>query len=318
MLPPASCFRGFGARSDWAYGLGARRVGDLGAESQDITLERMNLREQVFAVDVFGVFRAGDLEVRWRQEQRAASPALDAMVAEAWARCVRQAKQDGAVLFNGPMARVLRYRVEDARLAIEVGPTDYAQWMGTNYCNWRRGDEFGWDLYSNPLGTTATLITADGWLLYGRRSRKVACHPGYVHTFGGCLEPAERRADGTFDVFEGVRRELNEELAIEPADIADMVCLGLIHDTTVRQPELIFDAHLRLRRPEVEERFGADGPHQEHDAIVALADEPASAVPFLRSAQPIAPIAVGAICLHGRRCFGEAWYRDGVRAITQF
>jgi len=127
------------------------------------------------------------------------------------------------------------------------------------------------------------------------------------------VEPGERRVDGTFDVFESVRRELNEELAIEPADIADMVCLGLIHDTTIRQPELIFDVYLRLSRSQVEMRFGSDGPRQEHDAIVALADEPASAVPFIRSAPLIAPIAVGAICLHGRRCFGEAWYHEGVR-----
>ena len=271
--------------------------------------------QSVFGVAAFGAFGPGQLEVLWRDEPRPAHAALDAMVARTWEACRRQAQQDGALLFNGQLARYLRHRVEAGRLVIEVGPTDYADWMGTNFCNWQRGEEFGWDLYSNPIGTTATLITSDGWLLYGRRSRRVACLAGYIHTFGGCLEPGERRPDGTFDAFASVLRELKEELDLAPADVTRMVCLGLILDTTIRQPEMIFDAYVRLSRSEIEARFRIDDPEQEHEAIVALRDEPAAAVPFIRSADRIAPVAVGAICLHGRRCFGEEWYAETLRIL---
>lgn len=269
----------------------------------------------VFAVDVSGLFGPGRLDLLWRDEHRPPHAALDTMIAETWDRCRREAEETGVLLFNGPLVRLLRHRVIDGRLIMEVGPTDYAEWMGTNFCNWPRGDEFGWDLFSNPIGTTATLITRDGWLLYGRRSRRVACHAGYVHTFGGGLEPGERRADGTFDVFECVCRELKEELHLDAADIASMDCVGLIHDTTIRQPELIFDAHVGLSRAEIEARFRPDDPDQEHTSLVALRDEPDAAMPFIRSAEPIAPIAVGAICQHGRRCFGEAWYAEVLRDL---
>lgn len=273
--------------------------------------------QSAFEVDAFGVFGPGQLDVLWRDEPRPPHATLEAMIARTWETCRRQAQQDGTLLFNGQLARYLRHRVEAGRLVIEVGPTDYANWMGTNYCNWQRSDEFGWDLYSNPIGTTATLITSDGWLLYGRRSRRVACHAGYIHTFGGGLEAGERQPDGTFDAFESIRRELKEELDLAPSDVTQMVCIGLIRDATIRQPELIFDAHIRQTRSEIEARFRPDDPPAEHDAIVALRDEPAAAVPFIRSADLIAPIAVGAICLHGRRCFSETWYADTLRAMEQ-
>jgi len=272
--------------------------------------------QSVFEVAVYGAFGPGQLDVLWRDEPRPPHAALDAMIARTWETCRRQAERDGALLFDGQLARYLRHRVEAGRLVVEVGPTDYANWMGTNFCNWQRGDEFGWELYSNPIGTTATLITTDGWLLYGRRSRRVACLAGYIHTFGGTLEVGERRSDGTFDVFESVRRELKEELDLAPDDVTRMVCLGFILDTTIRQPELIFDAYVRMGRSEIEARFRPDDPEQEHEAIVALRDEPAAAVPFIRSADRIAPVAVGAICIHGRRCFGEAWYGKTLRALA--
>ncbi len=273
--------------------------------------------QSVFEVVVYGAFGPGQLDVLWRDEPRPPHAALDAMIVRTWETCRRQAERDGVLLFNGQLARYLRHRVEADRLVVEVGPTDYANWMGTNYCNWQRADEFGWDLYSNPIGTTATLISTDGWLLYGRRSRRVACLAGYIHTFGGTLEVGERRPDGTFDAFESVLRELKEELALAPDDVTRMVFLGFILDTTIRQPELIFDAYVRLSRRQVEARLRLDDPEQEHETIVALRDEPAAAVPFIRAADRIAPVAVGALCLHGRRSFGETWYADTMRILDE-
>ena len=218
-----------------------------------------------FTVDAFGVFGPGRVRVVWRDEPRPTNAPLDALVDRTWAEALHEAERSGAVLFNGQLARYLRHRVQEEALYIEVGPTDYAQFMSTNYLNHARGDEFGWDLFSNPIGTTATLVTRDGWLLYGRRSKRVACHAGYVHTFGGGLEAGERNAAREFDVFGSVRRELAEELGLRAAEISSMVCLGLIRDATIRQPELIFDAHLTLTRAEVETRLVHDRQHEHRE-----------------------------------------------------
>ena len=268
-----------------------------------------------FMVDLAGCFEPGQVRLAWTDEVVPTNPAIEAMITRTWDACLREARARGVELFNGRLARYLRHCIDDGTLAVDVGATDYAAFLGTNYYNAHRAAEFGWENYANPLGTSATLITSDGWLLYGRRSRRVACHAGYVHTFGGGLEAAEVEPGSRCDVFASVLRELWEELSLTADEVERMACVGLIRDAALRQPELIFDVHVRTTRGQLEERLNASPSAHEHDAIVALRDEPGAAVPFILAHRPIAPVAVGAICLHGLRRFGTAWYEATIRAL---
>jgi len=268
-----------------------------------------------FIVDLAGCFEPGQVRIARTDEDMPANPALEAMIARTWDACLREARVRDIELFNGRLARYLRHRVDGGMLIVEVGATDYAAFLGTNYYNAYRAAEFGWENYANPLGTSATLITSDGWLLYGRRSRRVACHAGYVHTFGGGLEFAEVEPGSRCDVFGSVLRELREEVSLTADEVERMVCIGLIRDAALRQPELIFDVHVRATRGQLEARLEASTSAHEHDALVALRDEPEAAVPFILAHRPIAPVAVGAICLHGLSRFGMAWYEATVCAL---
>lgn len=260
-----------------------------------------------FLVDVVGIFRPGQIRIVWRDEPRPPHPELDELVARTWAEQIRQ-RGEGASLFNGPLARVLRYRTFEGMLEVEVGPSDYANFLATNYLHPHLGPQIGWELFSNPLGTSATIRTADGWLVQGRRNERVACHPGYVHSFGGGIEPGERRADGTFDAFASIGRELREELGIDGAEIVEQVCLGMIRDARIRQPEMIFDVAVRLTRDELAGRIAAGD--EEHTRIESCRDEPGAIVAFIAGIDRIAPVAVGALLMHGRRQWGEAWLAD--------
>jgi hypothetical protein len=95
-----------------------------------------------------------------------------------------------------------------------------------------------------------------------------------------------------------------------------LLCLGLIRDPAIRQPELVFEGPLRLTRDEAAGRLNLSDPHQEHAALLACPDEPGAIVPFIRANTPITPVAVGALCLHGRRRFGEAWYDGAMRELS--
>ncbi|MHC4675370.1 MAG: NUDIX hydrolase [Planctomycetota bacterium] len=266
----------------------------------------------VFMVDIYGEFSPSKVRVVWYDEPRRPDARLDALVDQTWKGRLQKCQDQGISLFNGRLARYLRHDVGEERLVVDVGPTDYANFMATNYLNYDRVDELGLEQFGNPLGTSATLITCDGWLIYGRRNQRVACHPGYVHTIGGGIELDERQDDGTFDVFACVLRELDEELGLKRADIEEQVCLGIIRDSQILQPELVFDICIRLSRDEVTDRINPEDPDQEHVATVACRDHPGAIVPFVRSIELIAPIAVGAICLHGRRSFGDRWYERAV------
>lgn len=266
------------------------------------------MSEPVFLVEVFGEFSSSQVRVVWRDEPRPSHTALDALISETWARRRKECEQAGTMLFNGRLVRYLRHRIERGVVTIEAGPTDFREFIGTNWLNHARADEFGWELFSNPIGTSATLITSDGWLLYGRRSRQVACHAGYLHPFGGTLEPRDRRQDGSLDAFASILRELDEELGIRPDELEDLLCLGLIRDCRIRQPELVFDARARPTRSDIAGRLRTEDPDQEHVAVAACRDHPDAILPFIRSTRPISPVAVGALCLHGRRRFGNPWY----------
>lgn len=273
--------------------------------------------EHVFEVAVFGTFRPGQVRVDWHEKPRPPHAELDALIEKTWAEKLAECENTGRLLFNGQLTRCLAYRVENGELLIDAGPTDYANFVGTNLFNHERGDEFGWDLFSNPIGTSATLITSDGWLLLGRRNHRVAFYGGYVHMFGGALEAVDHRDDGTVDAFGSISRELKEELALSEADIKEIVCLGLIAERRIRQPELIFETTVPLTQAEIANRIRPGHPDEEHTGIVACRDEPGAIVPFLRATEPIAPVAVGALCQHGRRRFGQPWYEAALSELAK-
>jgi len=63
------------------------------------------------------------------------------------------------------------------------------------------GNALGGEQYlADPLGISCTVMTSDGFLVFGRRGPRVVFHAGFLHTFGGLLEPSDRDADGRYDV----------------------------------------------------------------------------------------------------------------------
>jgi 8-oxo-dGTP pyrophosphatase MutT (NUDIX family) len=258
-----------------------------------------------FILDFFGEFPAEKVRVVWHESAGAEDPQIERLKA-AWPEHVAEAVQQGRVLFNGPMVRWLGHRVDGGQLVIEAGPTDYATFYCTNYLNHALGDRIGWERFANPIGISANVITSDGWLLYGRRNQKVACHAGWVHPFGGTVDPTDRDEDGGLDLFAGMARELREELNLSDDELAELVCLGMIRDPEIRQPELVFDARVCCSRAELEARIQPDDA--EHIDIAVCADDADVYLDFLRRERQITPIAIGSLCLHARRVHGEALY----------
>lgn len=272
-----------------------------------------------FVIDAAGLFPPDQVNVAYDAAERPSTPELDAIIAAEWERQTALAKEHDRMLFNGPLLRYLSHRVaqaEDgrpARFEMKVGPTNYRDFVGTNLFHHDRLEEFGWERFSNPVGTTATLMTSDGLICYGRRSSKVSYHADHVHTFGGAFEEADRLPDGSIDPFASVAREITEELAIPPEELIDLVCVGLVRDKEIYQPELLFEASLPMTFEEVYERWGTAEGRDEHSSLVALSDTPDGIVPFILSCGLIAPVAIGALFLRGLHQWGEDWFATAAR-----
>lgn len=213
----------------------------------------------------------------------------------------------GDKLFDGPMCRMesfSRDAVSDT-LRLKLSTTSYRIFLGTNLTNPDLADAFGTHVLARPVGVSPAFITSDGWLMLGRRNASVAYYPNHVHPFAGALEPS----DG-WNPFNAVRRELREELGLHERDVIDIVCTGIVEDTILRQPEMIFAARSSLSRERIEAQVD-DEEHHDSFAIRATAEAVAQAL--ASSPEPFTPVARAAMLLFGRIEFGGEWF-DRVRA----
>jgi 8-oxo-dGTP pyrophosphatase MutT (NUDIX family) len=219
-----------------------------------------------------------------------------ALIDAAWAEALAR---PGVHLFDGPMCRLERWKTPGEFLDLELSRTSYKQFLGTNLAHPELADEYGPTVLANPVGVSPALLTGDGFLMLGRRNASVAYYPNRLHPFAGALEPR----DG-LEVFNAVRRELAEELALEAADIAEIRCTGIAEDVALRQPELIFFARTVRSREEIERRVDK----AEHHASVAFPATPEGIEKMLRQERELTPVATAALLLYGRRAFGEEWF----------
>ncbi len=263
-----------------------------------------------FVVDFSGELGPDDFTIAWRDQPRPPHPELDRLVAETWNAFVAQCRRNRQHLFNGPMARLLSYVRRDSRWHLEVGPTDYANYIGTNYLNYEKGDVIGWDLFANPLGVSTLLVTSDHWLVLGRRGQHLAVCPGMLHLFGGTMDPSDRLPDGRMDAFGCARRELGEELGIRSTEIVSLKCTGLVREATSRQPELIFECECTCSLSDLLERLRPGHPEEEHAALECCIPEEHEICAFIAGTGQVAPVAAAALGVYGRRHFGEDWHKS--------
>jgi 8-oxo-dGTP pyrophosphatase MutT (NUDIX family) len=211
----------------------------------------------------------------------------------------------GVHLFDGPMCRLESWDATETRLRLELSKTTYKIFLGTNMAHPEFADQFGPDVMANPVGLSPALSTSDGYLLLGHRTQSVAYYPGRIHPFSGSLEPTDP------DLFTAVRRELNEELSLDAADVAEIRCTGIVEDASLRQPEFIFAAESIRTRAEIEARLD----RLEHQSVFAISTTAAGIENALREEARFTPVAIASLLLWGRLRFDEAWFE---KRLTEF
>jgi 8-oxo-dGTP pyrophosphatase MutT (NUDIX family) len=242
------------------------------------------------------------ISARWAPDSRRRIPEVEARIDAAWSAA---AARPGVHLFDGKLCHLDSFSATADSLELRLSPTSYKIFMGTNLTHPEWAARYGVEVLANPLGVSAALETADGFLMLGRRNAAVAYYPNRVHPFAGSLE-----AEESADIFAAVRRELSEELSLSAADISQMHCLGLVEDAVIRQPELIFLVRCNLDRAAIEARIDP----LEHAGAMALgADEEAARL--AAAAPALTPVAAATTLLWARRHFGDSWFQRQCEAL---
>src|SRR5262249_14854467 len=115
---------------------------------------------------------------------RRIDPEVEALIEASW-KLGRQ--KLGERLFDGEMCRMESWRATPQQLELSVSQTSYRIFYGTNLAQPPLPDRFGRDVMANSVGVGTLLLTADNWLLFGRRSGNVAYYPHRVHPFAGSI-----------------------------------------------------------------------------------------------------------------------------------
>src|SRR5215212_4346367 len=165
-------------------------------------------------------------------------------------------RRPGVHLFDGEMCRLESFEAGVDELKLVWSKTSYKDFAGTNMHNPQFAAEHGAAAMANPIGMSAALVSADGFLLMGKRNERVAYYPGRIHPFAGAMEPEDRG-----DVFWAVERELAEEMAVEMGQIVGMRCVGIAEDRGLAQPELIFYVEVTKTAGELREKLDR-GEHE--------------------------------------------------------
>ncbi|HEY8478069.1 MAG TPA: NUDIX hydrolase [Chloroflexota bacterium] len=245
-----------------------------------------------FTILARGPFPVDRLRVSWQDASPSTPPDRERLVAATWRRAVRRARRRDAVLFNGPLCRLVQWEAHPWDLALHLERTDYRTFVVTNLRR-SRGRESLVDVAADPLGVSAVVTTSDGKLLLGVRSHRVAEYRGWIDLVGGNVDPAAHLVDGVPDPVRAVLQEVQEELGVRAEDVERVVCLGLARNTRTGKPELIFATALAASS----ELFLQTGPTPEHRQMVALPADSEAVRDFLRRARRVTPSAQAGLTL---------------------
>ena len=216
-------------------------------------------------------------------------PGIAAQIAAEWTTRLRQAEDVGAELFDGPLVRLVSWSVDKGELRLELQPTGYKDFVGTNL----RDPSLPPAKRADPLGNSAMVVTSDGKIILGHRSNKVFGHSGCLHCIGGHVEPDRHLAGGRIDTFEAIADEVTEELNVERSQIREIICMGLVRDSKSLQPEQVFTVELDMLARELH----PTGP--EHDTLAAVIDSPEEIEKFLADCgEMVVPVALACIRAH--------------------
>lgn len=261
----------------------------------------------MFFIDVLGKFGRDQLDITWDSQPRQVSAALDAQFEETWQREMEQAVKRGAVLYNGELCRLIEFAAEGNRLSLKLGPTNFREFLGTNLVRAHLRYVHGPEVLANPVGVSTAVTTSDGFVLLGRRSQKVVFNAGKIHPIGGMLDPVPQ--GGVPDPFASILQEMQTETSVAPDMIESIVCMGLVRDKRIVQPELVFDAKLNVDAATLRKMAASASDAHEHDNLMLLMDYPSSVITFMeKHDEVLTPVAMATLLLHGLRHWGSGWF----------
>ncbi len=201
------------------------------------------------------------VRILWFPSDSPIPPSLKREIIDYW-------KQFNNQHFNGQLARLDKWKLENSNLTLWLSKTDYRTLLYSNdhidHIEQKWGDEH----VCKALGISSVVISKDQYLLYMKRSHSVGEYPGCFDIFGGHVD-APASLNQAPDVFNAIKTELEEELGLPP-HLQNCFCIGLARVTENQKPELFFKTHCSLTMKEIIVLAGGAKDRGEYTTILYL------------------------------------------------
>jgi hypothetical protein len=223
-----------------------------------------------------------------------------------WSNKFKDALQNGKILFAGPQYRLSNHRRFKNKLLLELGNTDYREFLGTNVAHPEWLGKYGKEYMSNALAICSVIETSDDKIVVGKRSDKLAEYASWFHTVGGHPNPRNYHGAKDCDLFHAMRHELRGEIGLKDKEISYQRVLGLVENTGTHKPELVFITKTSMPSYDIPLRRKSE--REEHTKLMAISPRKLSF--FLKkNTGNIVPPGEAGFVLYGRVRYGESWVK---------
>ena len=223
-------------------------------------------------------FSKSSTEVVFRKENNAdTSEVLDVEIERIW----KQKITENPRVFNGLKFRLETQQVNDDKLTLQLGLTDYRSYLGTAFAPEEtvqlamkeKSHSSSHPFMSHALGVESLLLTSDQWLVFIKRSTDVSEYQGYLCGPGGHAEPknvvenskelpheriteilSEESKQSLIleEVFNSAVDEVAEEVGLPHKTLTNNGIIGIARNTAARgKPDLLFLITTVLSRNEI-------------------------------------------------------------------
>ncbi|MGC9424094.1 hypothetical protein, partial [Vibrio sp.] len=204
-----------------------------------------------------------------------------------------------------PLYRLISYSVNGGNLVLRLGKTDFGEYLATNveHPEWR--EIYGDEVMSDALAFSVAAVTADNFLLWGKRSGKPADAAGAYHV----LPSGHPHPPGSIGIW--LYQELEAEAGIQVDEISDLICTGLVLSLWNTKPELTFFLRASVTFAELQERKRTEG--WEFAEVYGLLFTNTSVREWLADYKDrLVPSGHAAVLLAGRINFGDKWWYGAI------
>lgn len=187
---------------------------------------------------------------------------LDYMRIKNW----RLHKQKFPDAYDGTLVRLKSFSITKSNVVFHCQPTYYSRYLVSR--NKEFVENHGAEYLANPTGLTIIVISSCRTVVVTRRSNANEQNPGALYFVGGFAEVHAGAIPVNF--LSDAKRELDEELGVNEAQITKLRIIGLAYDPVILHPELTLIAELSIDFNKVQKQWHSAKDQHEADSLYGI------------------------------------------------